>query len=60
MAKIVSFRAEYGATMEIRGTYHKLYCAIEVQPEENEDTEVVKERAWNTVFNEVEKQIREL
>lgn len=60
MAKIKAFRVEYGSSVEIRGTWHKLHCAIEIEPEEHEDPEDVKESAWNTVFNEVEKQIRDL
>lgn len=60
MTKIKAFRVEYGSSVEIRGVWHKLHCAIEVEPDEGEDPATVKEAAWNTVFNEVEKQIRDL
>lgn len=61
MAKIISFRAEYGTSVEIKGIWHKLYAAIEVAPEsDDEPMDQVKEKAWNTVVHEVEKQIEDI
>jgi hypothetical protein len=60
MAKVISFRAEYGTSVEVRGTWHKLYCAIEIQPDEGESVSDIKDKAWNTVFSEIESQIKEI
>lgn len=60
MAKVKAFRAEYGTSVEVRGIWHKLYCAIEIEPDENEDVTEVKNKAWNTVFTEIENQIKDI
>lgn len=60
MPKFKAFRAEYGMSAEIRGVWHKFHCAIELEPTDDEDFAEVKEKAWNTVINEVEKQIEEV
>lgn len=60
MAKVKSFKAEVGISVEIKGQWYKFYTGIEVEPEEGEDTTEVKRKAWNTVHNEIEKQVREV
>lgn len=60
MAKVISFRAEYGTSVEVKGVWHKLYAAIEVAPEGDEPIAEVKEKAWNTVVHEVEKQVEDI
>lgn len=60
MAKVKSFKAEYGCSFEFQNTWHKFYAGIEIEMEENDDTEKVKKMAWNTVENEVEKKIKEV
>lgn len=60
MAKVKSFKAEFGTSVEIRGTWYKFNSGIELEVEPNDDVAEVKERAWNTVIHEVDKQIREL
>lgn len=60
MAKVKSFKAEFGSSIEIRGTWYKFNSAIELELEPGDDTEQVKEKAWNTVVHEVEKQVREV
>jgi hypothetical protein len=60
MARVKSFRAEYGTSVEVRGNWHKLNCSIEIEVEPADSTEAIKERAWNTVYSEIEKQLKEL
>ena len=60
MAKVKSFRAEYGLSAEIKGIWHKFYSAIEIEPTEGDDVSELKEKAWNTVISECEKQIDNL
>lgn len=57
MAQVVAFRAEYGMSVELKGQWFRFYSAIEVRPDEGENTEEVKAKAWNTVTQEVEKQV---
>lgn len=60
MAKVKSFRAEYGTSIEINGIWHRLGCIIEIEPDESDDIAEIKEKAWKTVFTEVEEQIKDL
>jgi hypothetical protein len=60
MAKLKSFKVEYGSSVEIKGTWHKFNCGVELEIEDGDDTDAVKKRAWNTVYNEIEKQVSEL
>lgn len=60
MAKLVNFRAEYGTSVEIKGAWHKFSCAAEVEFSEGDNISEVKERVWNTVVVEIEKQVQEL
>lgn len=60
MAKVKTFGTSYGLTLEHKGIYHKFNSMIEVELEEADDTEKVKEVAWNTVKEEVAKQVKEL
>ncbi len=60
MARVKAFRAEYGLSAEIKGIWHKFYTAIEIELTEGDDITEVKEKAWNTVINECEKQIKDL
>ncbi len=60
MAKVKAFRAEYGLSAEIKGIWHKFHAAIEIELTESDDIAEIKEKAWNTVINECEKQIKDL
>lgn len=60
MAKLTAFRAEYGTSIEIRGTWHKFTCAAEIELEPGDNATEVKAKAWNTVISEVEKHIKEV
>lgn len=60
MAKVKSFKAEFGASAEIKGIWYKFYAGIELEIEPGDNTEEVKQKAWNTVIHEVEKQMAEL
>lgn len=60
MAKVKSFKAEFGSSAEIKGVWYKFYSGIELELEPGDDTEDVKERAWNTVIREIEKQMEEV
>lgn len=59
MAKVKTFRAEYGCSAEINKTWHRFHCAIELEMEDGDAVPDIKDRAWNTVISEVEKQIKE-
>jgi hypothetical protein len=58
MAKVKSFHSSCGISLDIKGTWHKFQCGIEVEIEEGDDLAKVKEMAHNTVQVEVEKQIQ--
>lgn len=60
MARMKSFKAEYGASAEIQGIWHKFYAGVEIELSEGDDTAKVKEMAWNTVHHEVEKQVKKV
>lgn len=57
MAKVKSFKAEFGMSAEIKDVWYKFYSGIELEIEPDDDVSEVKEKAWNTVTHEVEKQI---
>jgi len=59
MAKVKSFKAEYGMSVELGGVWNKFYCGIELELENGDDTQDVKKKAWNTVVLEVEKQVED-
>lgn len=60
MAKMTAFRAEYGVSVELKGSWHRFTCAIEIECENGDEPAEVKKKAWNTVVNEVEKKIAEV
>jgi hypothetical protein len=60
MAKPKSFKAEYGASVEVRGAWHKLSCSLEVDYEDGDNAAEVRERVWNTVYNEIERQLKDI
>lgn len=60
MAKVKSFKAEFGTSAEIKGVWYKFNSGIELDIEPGDDMEDVKNRAWNTVIQEVEKQMNDL
>lgn len=60
MAKVKSFRAEMGVSVEIKGTWYKFYSGIELDFEPGDTVAAVSDKAWNTVQNELEKQIVEV
>lgn len=58
--KLKSFKAEAGISLEIQGTWYKFYAGVEVELEDGDDTEKVKEKAWNTVSRELEKRVQDV
>ena len=58
MAKVKTFKAEYGMSIEIRGVWHKFGCSVEVEAEPDDDPVKLKEKTWNTVLLEIEKQVK--
>ena len=58
MAKVKTFAAEYGMSIEIRGVWHKFSCKIEAETEPGDDLINLKEKTWNTVLMEIEKQVK--
>lgn len=60
MAKVVSIKAESGISFkDSQENWYKFYSGIELMPEDGDDVEEVKRKAWNTVNREVEKQAME-
>lgn len=60
MAKVKSFGAIYGLSFEVDGAWHKFSSSIEVELCEGDDTDKVKEMAWNTVVEEVGKKVKDV
>ena len=60
MAKVTSFTAGYGFSGSINGQWHKFNCEITIEIEGTDNVQQVKEKAWNTCYQEIEKQIQEL
>lgn len=60
MAKVKSFKAELGVSVEIKGQWYKFNAGIELELDPEDDTAEVKRKAWNTVHTEIEKQVLEL
>lgn len=60
MAKVKSFTASVGVSLEINNVWYKFHTGIEVEPDENEDIAEVKKKAWNTCHVELEKQIEDV
>jgi len=60
MASIKSIKAEYGASVEYKGVWHKFNFGIELELEKGEDSAKIKEKAWNTCEQEIEKQIQQI
>jgi len=57
MARMRTFRAMRGITVEHRGIWKKFECAVEIELEGGDDYEGVKEKAWRTVEAELVKQL---
>lgn len=60
MAKVKTFGATYGTSVEINTVWHKIQASIEVEIEEGDDIEHVKAMCHNTVQLEVQKQLEDL
>ena len=60
MARVKQFKAGLGLSIEINGVWHKFNCEVDVEPDENDDMEQVKSRAWDTVSDQIYKQIDEI
>ncbi len=60
MAWMKSFRASHGVTVESRGVWNRIDCAVEIELSEGDDSEEVKKKAWGTVYREIENQLLEL
>ena len=60
MAEVMTMKAESGTSIEIKGTWYKVGFSVEVKVSPGEDTNVVKEKLWNSVNSEIEKQIKSI
>lgn len=60
MARVKEIEASYGCSAEINGVWHKFVFGIKLEVEEGDDTSKVKEMAWNTCEQEIEKKFDEL
>lgn len=60
MAKLMTFRAGHGMSVEINRVWHRIDCAVEIGLEDGDNTEVVKKKAWDTIDREIEHRIMEL
>lgn len=58
--KPVEIEATYGTSVEIKGLWHKFSFSMKVALEDGDDVSLAKEKLWNTVIAEVEKQITAL
>lgn len=58
MARVKTFSSSCGVSMDIKGTWHKFSCGIEIELDEGDDVAKVKQMAHDTVAIEVEKQIQ--
>ena len=58
MAKLKTFTVGYGLSIQVKEIWHKFSCEVGVELEKTDDIIEVKEKAWNTAFNEVEKQFQ--
>lgn len=52
--------AQYAVSLEINKVWYKFSNSIELELEPEDDPAVVKEKAWNTVITECEKQLGKL
>ena len=56
--RVTSFGCEFGMSTEVQGVWHRLRANIEVEFDDDDQTPEkiaeIKEKAWNTVINEVE------
>jgi hypothetical protein len=57
MARLKLFKAEVGMSAEIKGTWYKFYTGVEIELDENDNPEDIKQKAWNTCHAEIERQI---
>jgi hypothetical protein len=60
MSKVSKVEATYGTSAEIKGMWHKFSFSMEVELATDDDLQEVREKLWNTVQIEVEKQVEEL
>lgn len=60
MAKVLTFKADYGMSIQIKEIWHKMSCSMEVEIEPKDELALVKERTWNSVIIEVEKQFKDI
>lgn len=60
MAKVSKIEASYGTSAEIKGMWHKFQFSMEIELAEDDNLEENKEKLWNTVQFEVEKQVEDL
>ena len=60
MAKVTKIEATYGTSAEIKGMWHKFSFSMEVELADDDNLDENREKLWNTVQLEVEKQVEEL
>lgn len=60
MAKMKSIKVAYGTSIQLKGQWSKFYTEVEIEIENGDDTDKIKETAWNTCYCEIEKQIQDL
>ena len=60
LAKLLTFRAGHGMSVEINRVWHRIDCSVEIGLEDGDNTEAVKRKAWDTIDREIEHRITEL
>jgi hypothetical protein len=60
MAKIKEFTAEYSQSLQLKDSWYRVGAKITLEMEPNDDVATMKQRAWNTVEVEVERQFKEI
>lgn len=60
MAKVKEISAKHAISIEVNGVWYKFANSIALELEPNDDPAVVKDKAWNTVITECEKQLGKL
>lgn len=60
MARLRMFRAGHGLSVEVKGVWHRIDCAVEIELEEGDSSDAIKRKAWETVDREIEKRLEEI
>lgn len=57
MAKVTNFHVMRGVTLEYQGHWLKFECGIDIAPDAGDDMKAIKKRAWDTVEQELEREL---